>query len=147
MDLRAGTYGVDSPRIEDVLIPQAEVPFIKWDEIYSPQLKQEEDVLHVSSVFSWKLIDSYAAKIIDCNEKSVILDVVIDKENSFTQERIFKRSFFSNEIDIEVGTFLKLNVYERPDAQMIRVSEGLHVSDDDFPKVNLAKFSKKSLFE
>ena len=51
------------------------------------------------------------------------------------------------EYKLKQGGFLKLQVFAWSSAEMLQVAFGLHISEEDFPKVNFEKFAKRSMFK
>lgn len=112
----------------------------------SDKVKEEANYQTISTSYAWKIKDSFPSKVISITEDIVVLEIVKDRENGITEERGIPLSFFAGFL-LEVGAYFKLQIYERPNAQMFQVSLGTFVTQEDFPAIDFQKFMKKSFFE
>ena len=125
-----------------------EVPLSINDEYKNLRLKQSSpsNFLEGVNISSWKLIENVSSKLIsfDCN--SVLLECLIDREESIYEEREFVISLFKN-YSLEIGKLFKICVYERDNQIMIEVKVDPNlILDSDFPEIDLfAKYSHINL--
>lgn len=95
----------------------------------------------------WKNIENISARLIEISEEKVVLECLIDKENSLYEERSFRISLFEN-YKLEIGNLFYLRFFERPNEMKMEVHDDPYLSlKDDFPKLDFSVFKKSKLFK
>ncbi|GEM_PF-7021224 len=111
-------------------------------------LNKEISIQNVFIDNRWIPTSSYSARVVDSRNKTVTLELVIDKENLQTEERMFQQDFFENGQEIQLGQFFKVKCFRRPNCEMIQVIDGQGiVNEADFPSVDFSKIISTSLFK
>jgi len=113
-----------------------------FDEIASPILS--EKVL----LTGWKNIENISGRLIENCGDTVVLECIIDRENSIFEERIFRSSLFEG-YSIELGNLFYLRFFDRQNETKMEVHEGKGiVSKEDFPKLDFKElFNNSKLFK
>ena len=95
-------------------------------------------------LYSWVLVNSISAKLLEYYNDSVLLECLIHKDERIYEEREFDKSLFS-EFDLKEGALFKIQLFERPSEQRIRIlnKPGL-VSESDFPQIDFEEKYKNS---
>ncbi len=110
-------------------------------------LNREVSIQNVFIDNRWIPTNSYSARVVDSRNETVTLELVVDKENLQTEERIFQLDFFENGNTIELGQYFKVKCFKRPNCEMIQVIDGNGiVNEADFPTVDFSKIISTSLF-
>jgi len=95
----------------------------------------------------WKNIENISARLIEYSSDQIILECLIDKENSIYEERIFRPSLFSN-YKLEIGNLFYLRFFERPNEIKMEVHDDPDLTfKEDFQKLDfVAEFKDSKLF-
>jgi len=98
----------------------------------------------VSFINNWKLISVFPARITECLNKTVLLEVLIDENEIEEQE--YELKFFEG-FDLSEVKFFKIKCYERPREQRLVMTDASQsLSRDDFPKVDFSHITNDDLF-
>ena len=91
---------------------------------------------------AWHLVTSYPCRVLDKYNDTVLIEVVINKEDREVEEREVSSTYFHG-LKTHKGAFLKLQTYKRPNSGMFLFISGEDiVNDDDFPKVDFTELMK-----
>jgi hypothetical protein len=129
---------------------ESSIPLETRDENNSKE--EDVDYLNLISdkviITNWKNIENISARLIENCGENIVLECLIDKENSIYEERIFETSLFEG-YNIEIGSLFYLRFFKRKNEAKMEVHEGKGiVLEEDFPKLNFKEiFSSSKLFK
>lgn len=109
-------------------------------------IAKEGSLQETYSHTKWVLDQTFASKVLEINKDNVLLEVVIDKEESLTQDREFERGLFEG-YQLSVGSFYRLEIFKRKNGKMISIKDGNGiVSEEDFPTVDFGDLKNSKIF-
>ncbi len=101
----------------------------------------------IVSFTQWKNFENVSARLVSYFDEEVVLECLIDRENSVFEERAFRSSLFEG-FKLEVGEFFYLRFFERQNEERIEIHGGDLVRKEDFAKTNFRDLiSKSKLFD
>jgi|GEM_PF-4290113 len=93
---------------------------------------------------AWKNIGNYSARLVKILDTTIILEVLIDKENKSYQERAYRKSRF-DEYELKLGKLFLIRYYERGNETSSEILDDPRLTNsDDFPKIDFSELFKNS---
>lgn len=96
---------------------------------------------------TWKNVENFPARLIESYDNVVILECLVDKDNSLYDEREFSTTLFKG-YSLEIGSLFYLRIFERRNEIRMEIHNDPGLTfKNDFPKENFEdKFKNSSFF-
>jgi len=118
----------------------------KQDSSFEPMIMSEDiisaiDITTEKMLFrNWINTSNISGKILEIEEKVVIVECLLDKEPKVYQKRAINRNLFVNIDPLEVGRLVWIRVFESPPESKIRIEDGENI-------VPPSDFSTEGIFD
>ena len=72
-------------------------------------------------ISNWEPLESFKARLLDCNDEYVSLELLIDLDKGITEERAFETSLFQG-YDINEIKFFKVETFKKKNEQKLKIT-------------------------